>query len=149
MSEPADNRPFPRGALMAAGCLVSASLVAATLARTYDIGATRFTPGPILESRDLVFSDTADGSVRVEDAKDGQLVDILAPGSSGFVRVVLHGLARERGLAGIGPEVPFHLRKFTDGTTVIEDSATGRTVNVGAFGPDNSEAFAPLLVKGR
>lgn len=149
MTDAIDNRPFPRSALIAAGLLVSASITAATLARLYDLGATRFTPGPVLDQRDLIFSDTADGSVRVADASDGRVVDVLAPGSSGFVRVVLHGLARERMLAGIQPEVPFQLRKFSDGTTVIEDSATGRIVNVGAFGPENTQAFAPLLTKGR
>lgn len=149
MFENMQERPFPRGALLGATGLVFAALVAATLASLFDVGATRFKPGDVVEQRELLFADASNGSVEVQDAGTGRVVDVLPPGSSGFVRVVLHGLARERGLAGIGPAIPFKLSRFADGTTVLEDMATGRFVSLGAFGHENARSFEPLLQKGR
>ncbi len=144
------QRPtFPRGALIGAACLISATMVSAMLAHTYDIGATHLNLGAVAQSRDLVFSDTGNGSVRVVDAVTGHEVDVLPPGASGFVRVVLSGLARHRYIAGIGAELPFHLSRYSDGRTLLEDHSTGQSVTLRAFGNDNAEAFEPLFDKGK
>ncbi len=143
-----ENRPFPLGALVGAGCLMTAAVISAVLARNYDIGAARFAPGEIAQSRDLLFTDTENGSVRVEDATTKREVDVLAPGSNGFVRVVLSGLARDRKIAGVGSDIPFRLSRFTDGRTLLQDRATGRYVSLGAFGTENAHAFSPLFDKG-
>jgi putative photosynthetic complex assembly protein len=148
MSEPL-GRPFPRGALLGAACLMTATIAAATVAHNYDIGATHLTLGTVAQSRDLVFSDTDNGSVRVTDASTGREVDVLEPGRSGFVRVVLRGLARDRQLAGLGAELPFRLSRYTDGRTLLEDHSTGQSVTLRAFGNDNAQAFEPLFDKGK
>ena len=97
------------------------------------------------ESRDLRFEDGAGGAVLVFDAKDRKLVDTLAPGSNGFIRVVLRGLARERKLGDIGSEPPFRLTRFVNGQITLNDLSTGKLVDLAAFGSSNTEAFARLL----
>jgi putative photosynthetic complex assembly protein len=149
MSDATIQQRFPRGALIGAGCLIATAITSAILARTYDIGAARFTPGAVAQSRDLLFTDMDNGSVRIQDATTGHEVDVLPPGYNGFVRVVLHGLARDRELAGIGSDVPFRLSKYADGRSVLEDRATGKLVTLGAFGAVNSNAFTPLFDKGK
>jgi putative photosynthetic complex assembly protein len=149
MTEAIKFTPFPRGALIGAACLMTSAIVSAVLARNYDIGATRYTPAAVTQSRDLLFTDTANGAVRVEDAVTGHEVDVLDPGISGFVRVVLRGLARERMIAGATNEAPFRLSRLADGRTLLEDRATGQVVGLNAFGSDNAKAFAPLFEKGR
>ena len=72
-------------------------------------------------------------------------VTVLAPGSNGFIRGVLRGLVRERKRRGIGAETPFRLSYLTDGRLLLADPATGRVIDLGAFGPTNTAAFARLL----
>ena len=53
------------------------------------------------QSLDLTFEDSADGAVLIFRADDHNLVRTVHPGESGFVRVVMRGMARERQLAGV------------------------------------------------
>jgi putative photosynthetic complex assembly protein len=140
---------IPRGALIGAACLMAATVGSAILAHNTDIGAARLTLGNVAQARDLLFSDTENGSVRVTDAATGRVVDVLTPGSSGFVRVVLRGLAHYREVAGIGADLPFRLSRYTDGRTLLEDHSTGQSVTLRAFGNDNAQAFAVLFDKGK
>jgi len=41
--------------------------------------------------------------------------------------------------------VPFHLALHVDGRLTLEDPVTARTIELEAFGPTNSGAFARLL----
>ena len=81
----------------------------------------------------------------VYDARDHQLVDTLAPGSNGFIRVVLRGLARERKLGDIGAQPPFRLTRYASGQITLTDTSTGKQIDLGAFGSTNTEAFARLM----
>ena len=74
-----------------------------------------------------------------------RLVDTLAPGSNGFIRVVLRGLARERKLGDIGPQPPFRLTRFVNGQITLTDTSTGKQIDLDAFGSTNAEAFARLM----
>lgn len=145
MSGSIHDRPFPRGALIAAAALVGLSLVAAATARLTGIGTTRMPPSVAAESRELRFVDRADGSVAVYELPDEQVVDVLAPGTNGFVRGALRGLARERKRQEIGVQPPFRLILWVDGRLSLEDPTTGRQIDLEAFGPTNREAFARLL----
>jgi len=78
-------------------------------------------------------------------ASGGDVVEVLEPGTNGFVRGVLRGLARDRKLRGIGPQPPFELTRWTDGRLSLTDTATGREIELDAFGPTNVGAFARLL----
>ena len=72
-------------------------------------------------SHDLRFEDRADGAVLVYDVANDRLVDTLKPGTNGFVRGVLRGLARERRARQIGPAPPFRLTRWADGRLSLDD----------------------------
>ena len=57
----------------------------------------------------------------------------------------MRGLARERRMHGIGSEAPFTLTQWRDGELTLTDSATGRSIELNAFGTTNRAAFAALL----
>jgi putative photosynthetic complex assembly protein len=140
---------FPRGALIGAGALIGLTLLAAGTARLQAISAPAHPVIEALETRDLRFKDQADGSVAIYQAPGDRLVANLAPGTNGFMRALMRGLARERRMQGIGSEPPFRLISRRDGGLTLEDPATGRLVELRAFGPTNADAFARLLTSGR
>ncbi|MBR0654482.1 photosynthetic complex assembly protein PuhC [Plastoroseomonas arctica] len=94
--------------------------------------------------RDLLFEDTAGGDVLVRDSGTGREIALLPPGSNGFIRATLRGLARERRQSEHGPDSPFRVATWDDGRVVLTDTATGRAVELLAFGVTNAEAFARL-----
>jgi putative photosynthetic complex assembly protein len=144
MSEITD-RPFPRGALAGAAVMVGASLALAVIVRLSGTDISSPLPPATLAARDLQFVDGSAGSVTIYDASDHQQVAVLAPGTNGFMRAMMRNFARERRSDGIGSEVPFHLQASPDGRLVLEDPATGRHVDLEAFGQTNAAAFADLL----
>ena len=137
-----------RGSASTRPLILSALLIAGTLALTtmppFGSGAERIA-GQALASRDLLFADRADGGVTVTDARDGALVGILAPGEDGFVRGAMRGLVRERRIGGLGAETPFRVTGWSDGRLTLEDLATGKRIELGAFGAENRVAFSQLL----
>ena len=161
MSDPQLDRPFPRGALIGAAALLGTSLLLAGAARITGVGTTSGPTSAPVESRLLRFEDRVDGSVAVYEAADVEPVQVLAPeaasvepvqvlapGTHGFVRSVLRGLARERKRQGVGREPAFRLTRWADGRLSLEDPTTGRSVELGAFGPTNRAAFAQLMTAG-
>ncbi len=72
-------------------------------------------------------------------------VDTVAPGTNGFLRGTMRGLARERKRQGVGPELPFRMIGRADGKLTLEDPGTGRRVDLGSFGPTNAAVFAQLM----
>lgn len=99
---------------------------------------------PVIE-RSLYFRDEADGGVRIEDASSGTEVAYVEPGSGGFIRTTLRSLVHVRRAKGIGSDTPFVLTLYENNTLALSDSETGKSVELGAFGPDNRAAFAILL----
>ena len=142
------DRPFPRGALIGAAALIGFSLLAVTLARFAGLGPVTEPMAPVVQSRELRFADRADGAVLVYDRQGDEVVDLVPPGSGGFVRGVLRALARERRLQGDGASTPFRLSRLADGRLTLEDLATGRVIDLKAFGHTNEGAFARLLSPG-
>ncbi|MGL4398141.1 MAG: photosynthetic complex assembly protein PuhC [Hyphomicrobium sp.] len=149
MSDAIDAQPFPKGILISAGCLLALTMASAGLARWSDIGATRLDLGTPVISRELRFAEQPGGHVIVTDATNGDRVADIPPKGNGFVTVVVKGFARDRSLAGISPDTPFRLHTFSNGTSAMEDPATGRMVTLGSFGADNLKAFTQLIAKGR
>ena len=78
-------------------------------------------------------------------AEDGEVAAVLAPGTEGFIRAALRGLARDRRREDLGPGKPFRLSAWPGGGLTIEDMATGRTLDLRAFGHTQAEAFGRLL----
>lgn len=134
---------FPRLPLYAGFALVGLSLVVAATGRLTHIGAVE-TTGSLVAARDLCFADSPDGSVVVTDAKDGSLVEVFT-GENGFVRGTMRGMARTRKSEGLGPQDPFRLAAWSDGRLTLDDPATGRHIELQAFGSTNTEVFGNLL----
>ncbi|MBB5049733.1 putative photosynthetic complex assembly protein [Rhodopseudomonas rhenobacensis] len=147
MDDAAHDFKIPKGALVAAGALVVFALVAATASRVTGVGRVRMTPPAIVESLDLQFEDGQDGSVLVYNAADHQLLDSLPPGSNGFVRVVMRGMARERRLADVGRQPPFQLARHINGQITLTDTSNNKQIDLNAFGSSNLAAFARLMEK--
>jgi putative photosynthetic complex assembly protein len=144
MSEAVHTQLFPRGALIAAAALVGLAIVAAGVGRVSGIGVTRMPAAAPVLARALHFTDRDDGAVVVSDT-DGRTVAVLDPGTNGFARGALRGLARTRKLEDIGAAAPFILTRWADGRLSLEDPSTKQQINLEAFGATNSAVFARLL----
>lgn len=140
------DKPFPKAALVGGGLLVGCALLAAVAGR---LGAADPGPPPSapVAARELRFVDRPDGGIAVLDAA-GAAVDVAEPGTNGFLRGALRGLARERKRRDVGPEAPFRLTAWADGRLTLDDMATGGRLELEAFGPTNAAVFARLLTKG-
>lgn len=134
--------------VLAAAALVLFVLASVTAVRLTGKGEVRMALPAAAESRDFRFEDGKDGAVLVYDAGSRQLVDTLSPGSNGFIRVVLRGLARERRLGDIGAQPPFRLTRFINGQLTLTDTSSGKQIDLAAFGSANTAAFARLMNLG-
>jgi len=147
VSDAPRGRPFPRGPLIAAGAAIALTLGAAIMARIE--GTDTMPPtGKVVIERDLRFADRADGAILIYSGTDTQPVEVIAPGTNGFLRSTVRGFARERKLNDVGPEASFHLTAWDDGRLTLEDPATGRRIDLEAFGATNEAVFAKLLTAG-
>jgi putative photosynthetic complex assembly protein len=146
----ASYHPFPRLPLIGAGLLIASTLVLVASAKLSSVGVYR-APRPQPEiMRDLRFEDLPNGSIAVFDASTDEEAVVLAQGANGFIRGVLRSFARERRVnqdavttATSGP--PFRISMSADYELSIQDMATGRIVELNAFGETNAGAFAQLL----
>jgi putative photosynthetic complex assembly protein len=145
MSDPFGHS-VPRLPLAGAGALVLVSLIAVATMRLAGAPPMTVAPSPVTVERQLHFTDAQGGGVDVIDSRSGSRIAHLVPGADGFIRATLRSLVRERRLQQLGPEAPFVLASHADGRLTLADPATGRSVNLEAFGPDNAGAFARLLL---
>lgn len=99
----------------------------------------------VIEERALRFEDSDAGEVLVIDAATGETLEILSVGGGGFLRATLRGLARERRAFAVGNEVPFHIKRYSNGQLMLVDPVTDRHVDLVAFGPVNAGVFARYL----
>jgi putative photosynthetic complex assembly protein len=137
--------PLPRGALLGAVGVVAVALLLASASRFIGIGQTRMPESTPYEVRDLRFGDRADGGVVITEWPGGDVVAVLPPGTNGFARGVMRGLARDRRSREIGAEPPFRLTHWSDGRLSLDDPSTGRRIELDAFGPSNTAVFARLM----
>ena len=147
MSHAATGRPNrARHAIAAAVAgLIGFTLIAVLVARLTAADETDASPLHAVESRSLVFEDMPDGSVLVLEAVNGRQVDLLEPGSGGFVRGVLRSLDRNRKLRGIPAGQAYELVRWDDGRLSLLDSSGDARIDLEAFGPTNIQSFARLL----
>lgn len=142
---PAPDRGLPRGILLSAVALVLFTILTVAGVRIFAPDREPLRPVVLEQSRDLRFEDRADGSVAVIDAPSGTQFARLAPGTNGFVRATLRGLARERRQHNQGAGPAFRLAYWSNGQLTLHDLATGRMVELGAFGHINAIDFGRLL----
>ena len=100
---------FPLAPLVGAAALVVIALLGVAAFRVSGLETTRVADSPVVSQGEFRFEDQDDGSILVLAGRDGVVIDTVAPGTNGFLRGTLRGLARERRRQGIGPAEPFHL----------------------------------------
>jgi putative photosynthetic complex assembly protein len=145
MGHASPSPPFPRSILFAAGTAMALSILGAAVGRITHVANSEPTAAPMIE-RLLLFKDLPDGGVAVFDAGDPRApIDVLAPETNGFLRATMRGLARQRLRQSEGAETPFRLTEWADGRLTLADPATGRRVEMEAFGITNESVFARLL----
>jgi putative photosynthetic complex assembly protein len=144
------TQPMPRGTgdgvpfwpLAAAGGAILLAFVAAAIGGT----PTQMPPSQVQATRLLRFDDASTGAVLVTDVQTGHPVATLAPGSNGFIRATLRGLAHSGGHEEHPRENhPFRLTALSDGRLTLYDPASHRMLDLEAFGSLNAAAFATLL----
>jgi len=110
-------------------------------------GTARLPDGKPVQVEELRFEDRLDGAVAVYAGDAARPSFMLPPESNHFLRAFLRALVRERRLqaAGDGPATPFRLSRWEDGRLLLEDPATGRIVDLRAYGETNAEVFAQFL----
>ena len=138
--------PFPRGPLIACGAVVCLALLSAIFTSVTGIGQHTVVLPTAIEQRDLIFADRADGAIVItEPGAAGEPVRVVQPGTDGFIRVAVRGLAFERERHGIGGAAPFRLMRTADDRMWLIDPETNGKVEVSAFGPGNRNVFAQLF----
>ena len=136
------GRGVPLWALLGAGAAVVLTLVVAA------IGGSPVTmpAASVVSSRLLRFDDSQSGAVMVTDAETGRRVAVLAPGTNGFIRATLRGLAHSGGHEEHArANHPFRLTALSDGRLTLDDPDSKRRLDLEAFGSLNAGAFADLL----
>jgi len=141
----AENSPFPRGVLAGAGLLLGFTVLMAGLARHSGYYKADRPVAAAVETRMLRFEDRTDGAVTVFDTQENHLIAVLAPGTNGFARGVMRGMARTRKINEISDGPSFKLTHWSDGRVSLEDPTTNRTIELEAFGETNVGVFAKLL----
>ena len=135
-------RPAP---LLALGALALTSLVLVAWVR---FTAPTEAIAPALEQakrftqfEDLWFSAQSDGSLLIERA-DGRPVVQIASGEGGFIRATLRSLG---GPVDSGAQ-HFQLALSDQGQLLLIHAASGRVLDLKAYGPSNRQAFFQILL---
>lgn len=146
-AHPHDAHAIPRAPIVAAGALVLVTLLAVAGARMAGLAtnSSARVGEPVTAAVEARFEDRDDGAVVVREAGSGRVLAIAEPGTGGFLRGTLRALVRERRQHGLGAEQPFRVLAHPDGRLTLEDPATGRRMDLSAFGPSNVAVFARLL----
>ena len=136
---------FARAPLFALFGMVIATVVTVAVVRLTGVGAMHVPESAAVAAREFRFEDRPDGSIVVLDASGTRLVETVAPGSNGFLRGTMRGLARERMRQQVSPALPFTMIGRADGGLTLVDPGTGRHVDLGSFGPANAAVFARIM----
>jgi putative photosynthetic complex assembly protein len=136
---------FPKFPLYLVGAGLASMLLLVAAIRYTEIGTSYVSTAAPQNERALRFEDRADGSLAVVDASTAAVVEVLAPGTNGFVRGALRGLVRERKRSAIGAEVPFVLAAREDGRLTLDDPTTNRQIDLKSFGATNAAVFEKML----
>nr|WP_238243782.1 photosynthetic complex assembly protein PuhC [Methylobacterium iners] len=139
------DRKIPGFLVIGAGALIGFTMLVVALGRTGGVAVPEAQPAQARQSVALRVDDQADGSITLRDAGSDHLIATVMPGQDGFVRATLRAFAQARLREGLTREQPFRLTRFEDGSLELGDDATGRRVNLGAFGPTNLQAFARIM----
>jgi len=130
--------------------VIAFALMATAFATRTGIGVTRLEPVVAAEGKDLTMVENGDGGVLVTDIAQPARTWIVRPANGdGFVQVVVQGLMRTRGLAGVEPHQPVRLIRQSDGRLWLQDPSTQQQLSLDAFGPVSARAFLKFLDDGK
>jgi putative photosynthetic complex assembly protein len=144
---PTTRERFPSAFLYAVGAVIFLIVAVVAVVRVMGLNTSFVSTAAALNERILRFEDRVDGSIAVIDASNDGLIDVVAPGTNGFLRGTLRGLARERKRLGSGAETPFVLVARADGRLTLDDPVSKRQIDLKSFGPTNARAFEVFLTK--
>lgn len=135
------SRPF----ILSVGALVLASLIAVGIGTWTRSPAEppREVPRVSLELRMVAAGDT----VSVLDNTTGREIDRLVGDQSGFLRTMIRVIRRDLGPIQDINSIPFRIDAWHDHRVTLEDLASGRRVDLRAFGPTNAEVFIRWLME--
>jgi putative photosynthetic complex assembly protein len=136
---------FPKKLLIAAGVLIALTLTSVLWSRIEQMSEAPLPSAAPLVERSLRFEDRADGSITVLDGQTKHEIARVSPGTNGFLRSTLRGMARDRKRRDLSSEQPFVLSIRSDGRLSLGDAATGRYIDLEAFGPTNANVFRQFL----
>lgn len=145
MSAVVADRMVPRGAILGAAALIGFSLLVASVGRLTGFGTVHVDAAPPVQSLSFRFEDRPDGGIAVIAPESGAVIGIVPAGTDGFVRTVLRSFAFDRQRYGVGAGPAFVIAKWSDGRSTITDPATGRRVDLAAFGAANRQAFEHVI----
>ena len=132
----------PKPALVAAGFAVGLTIIAAAIGGK----PTQLPTANLVAARTLQFDDAPNGAVIVTDTDTHRRVAVLAPGTNGFIRASLRGLAHAGSHENqAAPNHPFRIRAWSDGRLTLDDPSDKRRIDLEAFGETNYASFAILL----
>lgn len=98
-----------------------------------------------LDNKLLEFNDLDNGAVEVRDLSKDAVLHVFHSGEGSFVRGILRSLTRERRAKGFDNNKPFELIADSEHRLLLLDKATGTTLLLNAFGPNNVAMFAQFL----
>jgi putative photosynthetic complex assembly protein len=89
----------------------------------------------------LRFETDSAGNLTVRKAPGGEVVDVLDPDASGFTRTMVRVVRRDLGAGAYDDSMPFQLNAWQDGRLALVDTASGRSIDLRAFGPTQAGLF--------
>ena len=107
--------------------------------------APPMTSGINVDVRHLQFEDASQGRVLVRDVASGEIIKSFGRGEGSFVRATLRALVHHRMHKGASSEGDFRLERHDGRQLFLIDEATGKTLSLNAYGPDNTAAFAEFM----
>lgn len=147
-----DREPKGRGlALVLVGIMLALGTVpVAMMSWPHGPGPDAFRPTSVaapvvVAQRPILFVDRDNGTAAVLDADDRTELAAMSAGEGGFVRTALRLMIVERRRHDAPADQAFRLTQWSTGSVTLEDQATGKTLELKAFGATNAEAFARLL----
>ncbi len=136
---------IPRGALLGAWGLVFLTLVLVFTDQALDAYRGEQTVSAPQTVHSLYFEDRGDDGMAVFRPADAEPLAVLPAEGNSFLNSVVHSLAHIREREGVPSDVPFQLVRWTDGTMILADPATGEYMPLNGFGRDNEAAFLDVL----
>lgn len=120
------------------------TIVAVGIARATRIGVTREHPAAAVQSVTFRTGAVAEAPI-VARLADGRRVRLAGDHQDIFARMILQGITTIRHDDTAPADAPLDLVVTRDGQRLIVDRATGHTIRLAAFGPENGHSFDALL----